>query len=142
MCAGQLKQAARYPKKVARVTKNNTVLKRQAAIYLALICTLRGKTAKGRQLYKWVYQASLLGNDLVTLCLALLGLVRSLMATNELNEAQEVLNVLEQFPWKSLNRSDRILFRALQVCCPPSPAHGGRCSRLRTFRSYRRLTFI
>lgn len=115
MCAGQLKQAARYLKKVARVTKNNTVLKRQAAIYLALICTLRGKTAKGRQLYKWVYQASLLGNDLVTLCLALLGLVRSLMATNELNEAQEVLNVLEQFPWKSLNRSDRILFRALQA---------------------------
>jgi regulator of replication initiation timing len=115
MCAGQLKQAARYLKKVARLSKNNTVLKRHAATYLALICTLSGKTAKGRQLYKWVYQASLLGNDLVTLCLALLGLVRSLMATNELNEAQEVLNVLEHFPWKSLNRADRILFRALQA---------------------------
>jgi tetratricopeptide (TPR) repeat protein len=115
MCAGQLKQATRYLKKVVRLSKNNTALKRHAGTYLALICTLSGKTAKGRQLYKWVYQASLLGNDLVTLCLALLGLVRSLMSTNELNEAQEVLNVLEQFPWKSLNRSDRILFRALQA---------------------------
>jgi hypothetical protein len=37
------------------------------------------------------------------------------MATNELREAQEVLNVLEHFPWKSLNRADRILFRALQA---------------------------
>lgn len=115
LCAGQLKQATHYLKKVASLTKHTSPLKRYAAMYLALICTLSGKHGKGRQLYHWVYQESIVSNDLVALCLCLLGLVRSLIATNNFDEAQEVLDVLAKFPWQSLNLSDRLLWRALQV---------------------------